>query len=101
MQKQLARCAAGDQWIPFCASDSLRRPACATRGSLLREERSGDRAWARRSGIAKRCFRTYVPHFAIRTIQELLGHKDAKTTMIYSRVPNTGAQAVRSSADAL
>jgi len=49
--------------IPFCASDPLRRPACATRGSLLREERWGDRAWARRSGIAKRCFRAYVPHF--------------------------------------
>ena len=49
---------------------------------------------------------TYATHLlergqAIHTIQELLGHKDGSTTMIYTPVLNHGPIGVRSPADIL
>lgn len=71
----------------------------------------GVRQAVRLAGITKHvgchtfrhCFATHLLEtgYDIRTIQELLGHRDVRTTMIYTHVLNKGGRGVRSPMDAL
>lgn len=101
------------QWV-FPATGYCRHPRTGTVARYHIHERVIQRAVkeaARKAGIAKlvhcHTFRhSFATHllesgYDIRTVQELMGHKDVTTTMIYTHVLNRGGMGVRSPADTL
>ena len=107
---------AAGEWLwqfVFPASQRFRRPE----GEEIRPHlhptavQRAVRQAVQQSGIAKRAtchtFRhSFATHlledgYDIRTVQELLGHRSVRTTMIYTHVLNKGGLGVRSPADQL
>ena len=101
----------GWQWV-FPSSTRSADPRSGVEGRHHLHEASVQKsvaAAARKARIDKPCSPHILRHsfathmlqagYDIRTVQELLGHSDVKTTMIYTHVLNRGGRAVRSPLD--
>jgi integron integrase len=103
----------GWQWLFPASRPYFHEPSGQRRRHHLHETvvQKAVKEAVRRAGLAKpatcHTFRhSFATHlledgYDIRTVQELLGHRDVSTTMIYTHVLNRGWGAVRSPADRL
>ncbi len=101
------------QWVFPARREGVEVPTGERRRHHLHETviQRAFRAAVQQSGISKRAtchslrhsFATHLLEdgYDIRTVHELLGHRDVSTTMIYTHVLNRGGRGVRSPADRL